>query len=180
MSMIKPELSKIVVERAIEGKSTIVGHPDLVSSIPSIYADRQMEPHGTALLLEAGKVWSLEKQLVELQNENKLFRDAVSHLLLKLRVALDLTESLSSFLREDLSGVENVRDAYVFRSGEVTNVWLQLLRRDVDSEMAIAETQRKIFRLFPNQKLRFLVVPRDIGDIRKDVPRHARRLVINR
>jgi hypothetical protein len=120
----------------------------------------------------------LEQQLVELQKEKKLYRETVSYLLFKLRVALDVTESLSNFLRDELSVVRNVREAYIFRSGQITNVWIQLSRLDVAAEMAIAETETKIFRLFPRTKLRFLVVPRNVANLSKEVPRSAQRVLM--
>lgn len=174
--MKKPIFSRRVVERAVEGKSTILADQDYVRTVTQVHSHRSMDIALIPPFLESEKVRTLEQQLVELKQENQRYREAVRFLLFKTRIALDLTESLLNFLSDELSTVKNVREVFVFKSGQVTNIWIQLSRRDVDSEMTVAETETKIFRLFPKTKLRFLVVPRGVANLSKEVPHSAKRV----
>jgi hypothetical protein len=179
--MVKPVFSSKTVQRAAEGKSTLTENHTSIQLLRSIdthparfeaqanYSSRMLEQ-----FLDEKYIWSLEKQLNDLRTENQRYREAVGFLLRRLWAALDPIESLVSLLKEELQSIKNLSFFLTFRVGEVTNVWIQLSRRDVKTEMAVAEMQSKVLRLFSTTKIQFLVVPANTANLKKLAPEKAR------
>jgi hypothetical protein len=186
--MTRTTFSKGVVQRAASGKSTLGDHPSGIEVIAT------METHATSfgagldhmnrslegLQAEVKDIWSVEKQISDLKTENRQYRMAISFLLRSLWAALDPMESMVSLLDEELTPIKNVAFFLVFKTNDLTNIWIQLSRRDLQTETAVAEVQYKVFRIFPNGKKHFLVVPRNVANLRKLAPRNVRVYKIKR
>ena len=172
-------LSKDVVAKAAAGISTLLEQPADVHRWPLI---DEMIPAHTALWLSKGKAsgvenWNLEQELKELKLSKPLYREAADSVLLRLRAALDSTFSVPNFLSEEFREQKHIVNMYYSCSDDVTNIWIQLDRRDDETEMQIAKTQAKLYRLFPGIELNVLVVPRNVVHLERMVPKSARRIV---